>query len=689
MSDGKIIYDVEVNDDGIESKVQSTNSKIQGAANTGSNGFQEVWTGALRRIGAGLVELGAQAVDAAKQVAMDALEQVSSLEQNVGGVKKLFGDDFQAVVDNANIAFRTAGMSANEYMETVTGFSASLIAGLGGDTEKAVGIADRAITDMSDNANTFGTDIASIQVAYQGFAKSNYTMLDNLKLGYGGTKEEMQRLIADAATMTDEMETLGVTVDADSMSFDNIINAISVMQEHLNIAGTTAAEASGTIEGSVNSMKAAWDNFLAGTLDGESLAEVAYDAMDNIYNAFMEIIPRLTEGLATFIPLVADFGLQLATQLITTIKDQAPAMLQQGAEFITNLGQGIADNLPSLLEQGLQMLLSFTEYIHENAGTLVDAGISFITNLVTGIVKSLPTLVRYVPTIVSNVANTISDNMPKILKAGVNLIKILLQGIVETIPTLIAEFPKIIQMIFDVWEAIEWLQLGKFLINGIWNGIKLLATNIPTLVKSIGKNAWELFKAIDWKSLGTNLINLAKNGITGLATAIPNALKSVGKSAMSAFKSIDWKSLGSAVISGIKTGIKNGAAAIINAAQEVAQAALDAAKSFLGIHSPSRVFKEQVGEQISAGEAEGITANTDMVEDAVKEVQENALDASMDVNYNLPSTDSVSQEIGASFSSRVMQTVNRVIEVPLNIDGREVARATAWDMGEQLAWESR
>lgn len=186
MSDGKIIYDVDINDEGIESKVQQTNSKVKNSANTGSGAFGEIWTGALRRIGAGLVELGGQAIDTAKQVAMSALDQVASMEQNVGGVKKLFGDDVaQAVIDNANQAFRTAGMSANEYMETVTGFSASLIAGLNGDTEKAAGIADRAIRDMSDNANTFGTDISSIQMAYQGFAKSNYTMLDNLKLGYG------------------------------------------------------------------------------------------------------------------------------------------------------------------------------------------------------------------------------------------------------------------------------------------------------------------------------------------------------------------------------------------------------------------------------------------------------------------------------------------------------------------------
>lgn len=183
MSDGKIIYDVDINDEGIEIKVQQTNSKVKNSADTGSSVFGEVWTGALRRIGAGLVELGAKAVETGKQVAMDALDQVSSLEQNIGGVQKLFGDSYQAVVDNANKAFKTAGLSTNQYMETVTGFSASLIAGLGGDTQKAVGIADRAIRDMSDNANTFGTDIASIQTTYQGFAKQNYTMLDNLKLG--------------------------------------------------------------------------------------------------------------------------------------------------------------------------------------------------------------------------------------------------------------------------------------------------------------------------------------------------------------------------------------------------------------------------------------------------------------------------------------------------------------------------
>ena len=212
----------------------------------------------------GLKRLGSAFVDTGKQ----ALASYGEYEQLEGGVKKIFGDEMaQTVMTNAQNAFKTAGMSENEYMETVTGFSSSLIQSLDGDTTKATEIADRAIRDMSDNANTFGTDMSSIQYAYQGFAKGNYTMLDNLKLGYGGTKEEMARLIQDASQMDDSMKALGVTVDANDMSFANIANAISVVQKELKIAGTTSAEASGTIEGSTGSMKSAWQNMLTGMAD--------------------------------------------------------------------------------------------------------------------------------------------------------------------------------------------------------------------------------------------------------------------------------------------------------------------------------------------------------------------------------------------------------------------------------------
>ena len=647
MSDGKIIYDVDINDDGIESKLQQSNNKVKNAADTGSSAFGEVWTGALRRIGAGLVELGAKAVETSKQVAMDALGQVSSLEQNIGGVQKLFGDSYQAVVDNANKAFKTAGLSTNQYMETVTGFSASLIAGLGGDTQKAVGIADRAIRDMSDNANTFGTDIASIQTTYQGFAKQNYAMLDNLKLGYGGTKEEMQRLIADASQMTVEMDKLGVSVDGNSMSFDNIINAISVMQEHLNIAGTTANEAAGTIEGSVNSMKAAWQNFLAGTIDPQEFADTAFQAADNVINAFGGILPRLADGFGQMTPKVLEKGGELIGKLVDNIREKAPEFLQRGAEFVEKLGAGLVSQIPQFLSNALPMVLKFTENLRSNAGKFVDSGINFIKNLVQGLANSLPTLLQYVPSIIINACGVINDNMPKILKAGLDIILILLKGIIQAVPTLIAEFPKIIQMIFSIIQAIDWMNLGRFVIDGISRGIASMGSSISNFLHNAGNNAWNAFRNIDWGNLGSQIIN------------------------------------------GIIRGLRNGADAIVSAAKNVAKQALNAAKAFLGIHSPSRVFRDEVGLQMDAGQAQGIEENADMVEDAAKEVSERALDASMDVNYNLPNTDSVSKDIGASFSSRMLNTVNRVIEVPLSLNGREIARATAWDMGEQLAWESR
>lgn len=647
MSDGKIIYDVDINDEGIESKVQQTNSKVKNSADTGSSAFGEVWTGALRRIGSGLVELGAKAVETGKQVAMDALDQVASLEQNIGGIKKLFGDSYQSVVDNANKAFKTAGLSSNDYMQTVTSFSASLISGLGGDTKKAAEYADRAIRDMSDNANMFGYDMETMQAAYKNFAKGQYMMLDSLSLGYGGSKEEMERLIVDASKMQKEMDSLGVTVDANSMSFDNIINAISVMQTHLKISGTTANEAAGTIEGSVNSMKAAWQNFLAGTIDPAEFAETAFQAADNVINAFGGILPRLADGFGKMTPKVLEKGGELIGKLVDNIREKAPEFIQRGADFVEKLGAGLVQAIPNFLSKALPMIQDFTANLRTGASKFIDSGIEFIKNLMQGLMNSLPTLIQYLPTIISNIVNVINDNFPKILKLGLDLILMLLKGIVQAIPTLIAEFPKILGMILDVWRAFDWLNIGRFVINGISNGVRALASSIPDTLRNIGRNAWNAFNNIDWGDIGWNIVR------------------------------------------GIANGIWDGADRIVRAAKDVAKQALNAAKSFLGIHSPSRVFQDEVGLQMDAGQAKGIIENADMVEDAAEEVAERALDASMDVNYNLPNTDSVSKDIGASFSSRVLNTVNRVIEVPLSLNGREIARATAWDMGEQLAWESR
>ena len=244
--DGSLKFDTEINEKGFSSGI----SKIGSIAKKGM-------AVAAASVGGLAASFGA--------ITKASLDSVASLEQNIGGVETLFKKSADTVIKNANRAYETAGMSANEYMSTVTSFSASLLQSLGGDTKKAASYADRAIIDMSDNANKMGTSMELIQNAYQGFAKQNYTMLDNLKLGYGGTKEEMARLIQDASEMTDVQKKLGITVDDSSMSFGNIVNAISVMQESLGIAGTTSDEAATTIEGSMNAAKAAWDNFLNGS----------------------------------------------------------------------------------------------------------------------------------------------------------------------------------------------------------------------------------------------------------------------------------------------------------------------------------------------------------------------------------------------------------------------------------------
>ena len=282
MADGYLNFDTKINEKGFNDGI----SKLSGLASKGIGSVGNIVNkanGIITAISGSLVGV----------LIKDSLGVVANMEQQVGGVETLFKDSANTVIDNANRAYKTAGMSANNYMETVTSFSASLLQSLGGDTAKAASYADRAIVDMSDNANKMGTNMRDIQNAYQGFAKQNYTMLDNLKLGYGGTQEEMKRLISDASKLTDVQKELGITVDANSLSFGNIVNAISVVQKNMDIAGTTSKEAATTIEGSVNSAKAAWENFEAGVISANDLVETFWTAGQNIFNNLGQIIPRL------------------------------------------------------------------------------------------------------------------------------------------------------------------------------------------------------------------------------------------------------------------------------------------------------------------------------------------------------------------------------------------------------------
>ena len=409
MADGYLNFDTKINEKGFNEGV----GKLSKLGKSGLSIVSKAMTGAVVAVGT-----------AAGAIIKSSLGVVANMEQQVGGVETLFKDSANTVIDNANRAYKTAGMSANNYMETVTSFSASLLQSLGGDTAKAASYADRAIVDMSDNANKMGTSMRDIQNAYQGFAKQNYTMLDNLKLGYGGTQEEMKRLVSDAAKLTDVQKELGVTVDANSLSFGNIVNAISVVQKQMGITGTTSKEAATTIEGSVSSAKAAWENFEAGVISANDLVETFWTATQNIFTNLGQIIPRLGKtGIDVVSALAGKIGgavpqVKGFTDAIESIADKLGSM---DTGQLTNLGK------MSAVLIGAAPALSL---IGKGAGTFSDAlgGLGNVTggaitaiSKLPGTAKSASASLGKAGTVFKNVGDAIAlpfqDLAPKIAPA--------------------------------------------------------------------------------------------------------------------------------------------------------------------------------------------------------------------------------------------------------------------------------
>lgn len=580
-------------------------------------------------------------------ISKKALDSYKDYEQLTGGVQKLYGDAAGTIMKQASEAYKTVGMNANDYMETATSFSAALVSSLGGDVNKAAAQTDVAMRSISDNVNVFGSNFEDVENAFKGFAKGNYTMLDNLKIGYGGTKEEMARLLADAEQLS------GVKYNLSS--FSDIVTAIDVVQQHMGIAGTTAKESASTIEGSVNTMKAAWDNWLTGLADENAdLAALTDNLVDSVITAAGNIVPRLQvilgrlggaiqEQLPKLLPiaagLIADLapgmvraGLTLVQSVAGVFVTMGPKLAKQGTaaavNLINGLSSGAAAGIPKFLSQALPLVTKFTESLRKNAGKLVDAGLNLLQNIVKGIANSLPTLIAYVPTIVTNVAGVINDNAPKVLKAGVEMIKTLAKGIINALPALKANIPQIINAIVSVWSAFNWLSLGKSAINAIKNGVNALKSTVPAAVKDMGSKAVNLFKSINWANVGKAVINLLKGGISGLASAIPAVLRSIGSKGMSAFKAINWRSVGTFVVNGIKAGVSSAAGALFGTLKNLASRALNAAKSALKIQSPSKVFRDEVGKWIPAGMAEGIDMAGNLVELAVKKVSNTAVSES-------------------------------------------------------------
>ena len=537
--------------------VKNMNESMKDATNSASK-MSSVMKGigsSAIKVGKGLAVAGAAAATAVTALVSKSVGAFADYEQLTGGVETLFGaggrsveeyaqsvgksvSDIQGkydslmsaqnvVLENANKAYMTAGMSANEYMDTVTGFSASLISSLGGDTNKAADYANSALVDMSDNANKMGTDMESIKNAYQGFAKQNYTMLDNLKLGYGGTQEEMKRLLSDAEKLTGQRYNIS--------SFADITQAIHAIQTQMDITGTTAKEASTTISGSWGSLKAAFQNVLVGLTTGGDMFDQSLDALINTAVTFgQNIIPAikgalsgvgyLIEGLAPVIgetipPLINDLAPTLANSAVSLISSLVNGLTQNATQFSECLSNmiivavaGISTVVPQLLDAASKIVSNLMQGLTNSMPQIVNGAVTLIEGLVDGLVDNVPLLVMGAVQLVASLANGLIANLPRIIDAGVNLITGIVSasysmmpqiiqngmqlvvnlavGLVRAIPQLIAALPRITGAIVKGFKSVNWFDLGLQLIKSIWEGIKSIGSEMWNGVKEKTSELW-------------------------------------------------------------------------------------------------------------------------------------------------------------------------------------------------------
>lgn len=476
------------------------------------------------------------------------------------------------VMNNAKVAYKTAGMSANDYMNTITSFAAALKQSTANETEAAK-VANQTVIDMADNANKMGTNMEDIQNAYQGFSKQNYTMLDNLKLGYGGTKSEMERLLQEAEKLT------GVHYDINNLS--DVYNAIHEIQKNLGITGTTAKEAMKTIDGAMKMTKASWDNLLTGLADpkqavGPLISEFAKslgilaknvtpkikEVFDALPNALIQITPQLMNMIIDLAPSLILAAINLVAGLIGALPGIISPIFSQlssliGSGMIDKIGQSISSNMPTLISKGLDMLLQFSQAVLTYLPVLVGMGMKLIFYLVQGLMSALPTLISKVPTIIANLADAFSNSAQTIFAWGVKIIAEIIKGLVMSIPSLIANIPKIIYAIFAVWNAINWWNLGKGLINGIKNGI----TSMGGSLTSTAKNLFESLKN-SVSNIFNNIKKVIESPIFGAKTKVLAIIGELQNGVRVGFNFI--KSHASSVWNGIKNAIMSPMSAAAN-----------------------------------------------------------------------------------------------------------------------------
>lgn len=615
-SDGTLKFDTSLDSGGLQSGM----GKVAGIAQQALGVFSG--------------QMMTRAVDSLVNLGKTALSSVGALEQNVGGVETLFGDTADAVIAAADRAYQTAGMSANDYMSTVTSFSASLLQSLGGNTEEAAKVADMAIIDMADNANKMGTSMDMIQNAYQGFAKQNYTMLDNLKLGYGGTKTEMERLLADAQKLT------GVKYDINNLN--DVYQAVHVIQEEMGITGTTAKEASETLEGSMAAAKAAWDNFMNGSGDADQLADAFATAADNIVKNLAEIIPRFAETLpalagaivsqipglaAAIVPAVLSAGqsiLEQARDAVTAFDFVAAAedVVQKITDFISSDGlgsflgclvdiltgivNGISSMLPVLLPALVELIAYTVTTLIDQLPALLECALQLIIGLADGLLAALPVLVAALPEIINSVVSFLVAAAPQILQAGITLLLVLVDALPTVIDALIAALPQIIESTVStlVAAAPQIVQAGITLLLALIEAIPVI---VPQIVAALPQIITAIINGLI--AAGPQVLASAQEVWGQITAAVPQLIADIGAAVPE-------------IINGIVNGLAAGASAVWDAACQLGSNILGGIKSFLGINSPSTVMAEQ-GNYIIQGLLNGL----ETMPDAVSQLFQSTLDS--------------------------------------------------------------
>ena len=646
---------------GYENGLDNASGKASGFADKLKSGLATA-----AKVGAAALTAAATGMAALTKASID---QYAEYEQLVGGVDTLFKTASDKVQEYAANAYKTAGMSANEYMDTVTSFSASLLQSLGGDTEKAAQKADQAITDMADNANKMGTGMEMIQNAYQGFAKQNYTMLDNLKLGYGGTKEEMERLLADAEKLSGQK--------FDISSYSDIVDAIHVVQTEMGITGTTAKEAASTIQGSVSAAKSAWSNLITGiAADNADLDTLIGNFVSSVETAAGNIIPRVSVMVGGISQLATSASTTIIPMVITTITDNLPALLQAAVALVGALGQGIIDSLPAITQAAIDILFFLANGLIENLPTLIDGivqvtltivqmltspdfltqlietAILLIMTLAQGLIDAIPQLIAAVPMIIGNLLAAIIVELPNIIQMGIDLLFALIDGIIKCIPELVAAVPTLIIAF----------------VNGIVNNLDKIILAAPQIIVSL---------------------------ITGIIGAIPELIAAVPRviaAIADTIKNYDWGGIGRNIVQGLKDGIAGMWDNIKDWFNEKVNSLVGGVKRILGIHSPSKVFAG-IGGFMAEGLGEGFSDEFASVKNDIEgsmnfDAGTITADANISRNYTSGSYGAASTS-GGGDSGRIVMLLEQYLPMLANMkvimDSGQVIGLLAPGMDEELA----